>query len=47
LPPNVPAGSHAADFTDVHADIGDVPAAEMEEMYYAEHELNEEASCAR
>jgi len=29
------------------AEIGDVPPAEKEEMYYAEQELHEKASCVR
>jgi len=31
----------------LHTEIGDVPPAEKEEMYYAEQELNEKASCVR
>ena len=29
----------------LHTEIGDVPPAEKEEMYYAEHEQNVKASC--
>ena len=29
----------------LHTEIGDVPPAEKEEMYYAERELNQKASC--
>jgi hypothetical protein len=31
----------------LHTEIGDLPPAEKEEMYYAEQELNEKASCVR
>ena len=31
----------------LHTEIGDIPPAEKEEMYYAEQELNEKASCVR
>jgi hypothetical protein len=29
------------------AEIGDLPPAEKEQMYYAEQEQNEKASCVR
>jgi len=31
----------------LHTEIGDIPPAEKEKMYYAEQELNEKASCVR
>jgi len=31
----------------LHTEIGDVPPAEKEVMYYAEQELHEKASCVR
>jgi hypothetical protein len=31
----------------LRTEIGDIPPAEKEEMYYAEQELNEKASCVR